>query len=273
MPISRMTLGIAVFLLIAISWCDAQIANGQTQDAAVAEGPRTIVARWLELHRTGNRNESSALTTGTDYHRAHFLLPFGRDTGVRVARSLGSQRVAAVVTSVLKEVDNGEQVLLFWLVQRDGVWRIDKSDSFERRVVDERLRGFLEAEDVNWHVQCDELLGNWEAGPCRPPGARGVACGSRLQLGDDNRYRLAVDGPAGHIPEYDMQGKWEVADGQIMLTHQDRLNVCRVVWMADKLLIIETLNNRGEATGDTRYERSVPAQDRSDAVGNELDQN
>jgi hypothetical protein len=49
---------------------------------------------------------------------------------------------------------------LSWLVRRDGAWRINKSDSFERQVVDERLRGFLEARDVRWHVQRGQLVGH-----------------------------------------------------------------------------------------------------------------
>jgi hypothetical protein len=221
----------------------------------------------------GNRDEASALTTGSDYHRAHVLLTSKRDTSVRIERSLGNERAAAVVTSALDDGRDGERVMLFWLVRGDGAWRMNKSDSLERRVVDERLRGFLEAGDVRWHVQRSQLLGNWEAGPCRPPGGNGVACGSRLQLGDDNRYRLTVDGPGGHVPEYDMQGKWQLANGEIVLSYQDRLHVCRVVWMADNLLVIEPLERTGEATGDARYERADLAQDRPDAVGGEPDQN
>jgi hypothetical protein len=273
MPTSQITLGVVVFLLTAISWRDAPLADAQTPDAAPAEGPRAVVARWLELHRTSNRDEASALTTGSDYHRAHVLLPSKRDTGVRVERSLGNQRAAAVVTSELDDARDGERVLLFWLVRRDGAWRINKSDSFERRVVDERLRGFLEAGDVRWHVQRGQLLGRWEAGPCRLPGVAWAACGSRLRLDDDNRYRLSADGPGGPVPEADKQGKWRVANGQILLSHQNRLYVCRVAWIADNLLVIEPLDKRGGGKGTARYERADAAQDRPDAVEGELDQN
>ena len=273
MPTSQITLGVVVFLLTAISWRDAPLADAQTPDAAAAEGPRAVVARWLELHRTGNRDEASALTTGSDYHRAHVLLHSKRDTGVRVERSLGNQRAAAVVTSALDDARDGERVLLFWLVRRDGAWRINKSDSFERRVVDERLRGFLEAGDVRWHVQRGQLVGRWESGACRLPGVAWIACGSRLQLDDDNRYRLVAYGPGGAVPEADKQGKWRVANGQILLSHQNRLYVCRVAWIADKLLVIEPLDKRGEGKGPARYERADAAQDRPDAVEGELDQN
>ena len=266
MHTSQITLGVVVFLSTAISWRDAPLANAQTPDAAAAEGPRAVVARWLEVHRTGNRNEASALTTGSDYHRAHVLLPSNRDTGVRVARSLGNQRAAAVVTSALDDDHDGKRVLLFWLVRRDGAWRINNSDSFEKRVVDERLRGFLQAGDVRWHVQRGQLVGRWEAGPGRPPGkVAGIPCGIQLELDDDNRYRLAVDGPGGAVPEYDMQGKWRVANGQILLSHQDRLYVCRVAWIADNLLVIEPLDKRGEGKGEARYERADAARDRPDA--------
>lgn len=267
MPACQTTLAAIVLLLTAISSQGVLLADDHPRDAAAAASPRAVVARWLELHRTGNRDEASALTTGSDYHRAHVLLPSKRDTGVRVERSLGNQRAAAVVTSALDDARDGERVLLFWLVRRDGAWRINKSDSFERRVVDERLRGFLEAGDVRWHVQRGQLVGRWEAGPCRLPGVAWIACGSRLQLDDDNRYRLAADGPGGPVPEADKQGKWRVANGQILLSHQNRLYVCRVAWIADNLLVIEPLDGKGRA----RYERTDAAQDRPDVVKGELD--
>ena len=267
MATSQTTLAVIAFLLIGISSQNVSLGDDHPPDAAAAEGPRAVVARWLELHRTGKRDEASALTTGSDYHRAHVLLPSKRDTGVRVERSLGNQRAAAVVTSALDDARDGERVLLFWLVRRDGAWRINKSDSFERRVVDERLRGFLEAGDVRWHVQRGQLVGRWEAGPCRLPGVAWIACGSRLQLDDDNRYRLVAYGPGGSAPEGDMQGKWRVANGQILLSHQNRLYVCRVAWIADNLLVIEPLNGKGRA----KYDRTEAALDRPEAVEGKLD--
>ena len=267
MPASQTTLAAIVLLLAAISSQDVLSADDHPRDSAVAKSPRAVVAHWLELHRTGKRDEASALTTGSDYHRAHVLLPSKRDTGVRVERSLGNQRAAAVVTSALDDARDGERVLLFWLVRRDGAWRINKSDSFERRGVDERLRGFLEAGDVRWHVQRGQLVGRWEAGPCRLPGVAWIACGSRLQLDDDNRYRLVADGPGGPVPEADKQGKWRVANGQILLSHQDRLYVCRVAWMADNLLVIEPLDGKGRA----EYDRTEAALDWPETVESKLD--
>ncbi len=92
MPASQTTLGAIVFLLTAISWQDAPLAEAQSPDATAAESPQAVAARWLELHRTGNRDEASALTTGSPDPRARYLLPSKRDTGVRVERSLGSER-------------------------------------------------------------------------------------------------------------------------------------------------------------------------------------
>lgn len=267
MPSSYIKLTVVLFLSVANPWQCTPNAYTQTPDAAAAEGPRAIVARWLEAHRTGNRDEASALTTGSDYHRAHVLLPSNHDTGVRVTRSLGNERVAAVVTSALDDGRDGKRALLFWLVRRDGAWRINKSDSFELRAVDDRLRGFLEAEDVWWHVERARLVGDWKAGPGRPPGEdRPFACGILLQLHDDNRYRLTFVGPAGPDPEYGMQGEWRVANGQIVLSCQDRLHSCRIVWMTDNSLDIEPLDNKGEVTGCARYERAIAAQDQHDAA-------
>ena len=129
-----------VFLVTAISSHDSTLVADETADAATGETPRAVVARWLQLHRTGNSDEASTLTTGSLYHRAASLLPSTRDTGVRVARSLGNERAAAVVTTSLDDARAGERVLLFWLVRRDSAWRINKSDSENRQVVDERLR-------------------------------------------------------------------------------------------------------------------------------------
>lgn len=191
MPNFRSFFFVVVFVT-TISSPDTPLLVGETEVAATLETPRAVVVRWLRLHRTGNSDEAAALTTGTYCHRAATLLPSKRDTGVRVARSLGNERAAAVVTTKLDDSGDQERVLLFWLVRRDGVWRINKSDKESRRVVDERLRGFLEAGDVRWYVRRGQLLGQWETGPCTPPIIGGVACGSRLELGDDNRYRLAA---------------------------------------------------------------------------------
>ena len=152
MPAFRNILAV-VFLLTAISFIGATRAETETPDAASAETPSGIVARWLTLHRMGDRQKASALTSGSRDHRADVLLPSKRDTGVRVARSLGNERAAAVVTTKLENDVDDERVLLFWLVRRDGVWRINKSYRESNRVVDERLRGFLEAGNVRWYVQ------------------------------------------------------------------------------------------------------------------------
>ena len=267
MTTSQTTLAVIAFLLIGISSQNVSLGDDHPPDAAAAESPRAVVARWLELHRTGNRDEASALTTGSDYHRAHVLLPSKRDTGVRVERSLGNQRAAAVVTSALDDARDGERVLLFWLVRRDGAWRINKSDSFERRVVDERLRGFLEAGDVRWHVQRGQLVGHWEAGPCRLPGVAWIACGSRLQLDDDNRYRL-VAWRAWRPGSRGRQAR-EMAGSQRPnpAVTSKSAHVCRVAWIADNLLVIEPLDGKGRA----EYERTDAAQDRPEAVEGELD--
>jgi len=215
--------------------------------------PRAVVTRWLELHRTGKRDEATALTAGSSAHRADVLLPSTRDTGVRVARSLDNGRVAAVVTSSLDGARDGDSVLLFWLARQDGAWRINKSDSIERRVVDERLRGFLEAGNVRWHVQCDQLLGHWESGPCRPPGMDGItACGSRLQLWDDNRYRLLSWGPGAPDPEDIIQGEWQVASDRILLSHQDRTYECPVSWMGKGQLEIASADGKIHAAYESK---------------------
>lgn len=245
----------AVVFVTTISSPDTPLLAGETEVAATLETPRAVVARWLRLHRTGNSDEAAALTTGTYYHRAATLLPSKRDTGVRVARSLGNERAAAVVTTKLDDAGDDERVLLFWLVRRDGVWRINKSDKESKRVVDERLRGFLEAGDVRWYVRRGQLLGQWEAGPCTPPIIGGVACGSRLELGDDNRYRLAAWGPGRppNVFEGDnvKHGVWRSTTDRILMSHQGQTHESRIVWLADNLLVVQSPDGRGRAT----YER------------------
>ena len=245
---------VVLLLFTVISWREPLPAAEKREDAA--QSPRAVVARWLELHRTGKRDEALALTTGSPNHRADVLLSSKRDTGVRVARSLGNLRVAAVVTSSRNDARDTREVLLFWLVRRDGAWRINKSGSFKRAVVDDRLRGFLEAGDVRWHVQRDQLLGSWEADACMPPGSDGVtACGSRLQFVDDNRYRLVYWGPGAPDPEDVMQGKWRIANDKILLPHQDRTYECVVTWLGDDQLPIESADGKIRAV----YERTIAA--------------
>lgn len=230
-----------VLILTALAPVASHAKDGAT---VVPDDPRAVVARWLELHRTGKRDDASALTTGTAKHRANLLLPFNRDTGVRVERSLGNKRVAAVVTGTLNDPRDGERVLLFWLIRRDGNWRINKSNSLEKRAADDRLRGFLEAGDVRWHVQRKQLVGNWKAAACRPPGFNWLACGCDLQLKDDSRYRLLSYGPGGPDPEGVMQGKWRIAEGKILLSHRDRTFECIVTWTSPDQFEIESADGK-----------------------------
>ena len=235
--------------------------KAEISDADSGETPRAVVARWLQLHRTGNRDEASVLTTGSRFHRADVLLSPKRDEGVRVARSLGNGRAAAVVTTSPDEAGDAEQVLLFWLVRRDGVWRINKSDMENKQVVDERLRGFLESGDVRWEVQRGQLLGRWEAGAGDPPIIVGVECGSRLQLGNDNRYQLYAWGPFPPASDFDgddvLQGVWRLADDRILMSHQGQTHESRIVWLADNLLVLESADGSGRAT----YKREHAASD------------
>ncbi len=234
-----------VFLAMStIAWQDTPLADESPSAVTAKEFPRSVVAGWLELHRTGQQDAAAALTTGNPHHQARHLLPATRVAGVHVVQSLGNARAAAVVTSALEDSPGGEQVLLFWLVRSQGHWRINKSESLERRIADERLRGFLEAGDVRWHVRRDELLGQWESGPCRPPAFPGIACGSRLKLNEDSQFRLAVWGPAGPPEDAEgdeiKEGKWQLTDGTILLSHQQEAYECRVVWMEDNLLVLES---------------------------------
>ena len=254
MPSPPSKLVVVLLLFTVISWREPLPAAEKREDAA--QSPRAVVARWLELHRTGKRDQASALTTGSPNHRADVLLSSKRDTGVRVARSLGNERAAAVVTNSRGDARDAQEVLLFWLVRRDGAWRINKSDSFKRAVVDERLRGFLEAGDVRWHVQRDQLLGSWEAQACLPPGSDGItACASQLQLDKHNRYRLKFWGPGGAVPAYDAQGKWRIASDKILLSRQDRNYESVVTWLGDDQLAIESADGRIRAV----YERTIAA--------------
>lgn len=199
MPTSQITPGILLFLLTATLWWDAPLADAQTLDADA--GPQAVVARWLELHRAGNRDEASALTTGTQDHRANVLLSSRRAADVRVERSLGNERAAAVVTNALDDSRDGERVLLFWLARRDGAWRINKSDLFERKVVDERLRGFLEAEDVRWHVPRDQLQAAGSPVPAdRPESVESLPAAVGFNSMTTTIFGLRPGARADHIP-------------------------------------------------------------------------
>ena len=237
-------------LVLVLAALDLETSRAQDGADIMPNEPRIVVARWLELHRTGQREAASALTTGSLDHRANVLLPTTRDTGVRVARSLGNERVAAVVTGSLEDSRDGERVLLFWLVRQDHGWRINKSNSFEKQVVDERLRGFWEAGDARWHVGRDQVIGNWEAGPCYPPGTRGVACGRALQLVGDGTYKQLHWGPGGPDLDGVMQGEWRIVDGAIVLSREDQTLECVVTWLDDGQLEIASSDGSAQVTYD-----------------------
>ena len=240
------------FLLTVTSWFDSTQVKADISGTASGKTSRAIVARWLELHRMGDRDEASALTTGSRFHRADVLLSPKRSEGVRIARSLDNGRAAAVVTTSPDETSDGEQVLLFWLVHRDGVWRINKSDMENMQVVDERLRGFMESGDVRWDVQRHQLLGRWEAEAGDPPLIVGVECGSRLQLDKDNHYQLYAWGPGPPANDFDadevLRGVWRLTNDRILMSYQGKTDESRIVWLSDNLMILESVDGSGQAT-------------------------
>jgi len=221
----------------AIACTDNSLAV-QASDPATVETPRAVVAKWLELHRTGKRDAAALLARDTIDHRARYELSSKRDTGVRVARALGNEQVTAVVTTALPP--ERKRVLLFWLQRDNRAWRIAKSYSLPRKTADERLRGFLESGDVRWHVRRQDVVGLWTSGPCTLPGDRQGGCGSRFQLGKDNRYKLVSWGPAGPQEEEEgdhvVRGRWRMANGAVLLSHNKQTYEYKVYWMADNRL-------------------------------------
>ncbi len=250
--------GTVFFLLTVTSWLDFTQVKADILGAAKGVTPRVVVARWLELHQMGKRDQAAALTTGSRFHRADVLLSPKSGVSVRVTRSLDNGRAAAVVTALPDKTGDGQPVLLFWLVQRDGVWRINKSDIESMQVVNERLRGFMESGDVRWDVQRHQLLGRWEAGAGDPPLIVGVECGSRLQLDKDNHYQLYAWGPFPPANDFEadevLRGVWRLAKDRILMSYQDKTDESRIVWLAENLMVLESADGSGHAT----YKREHP---------------
>jgi len=239
----------ARLLLIVLGCASLELitspANAQAPAGAAATSPAAVVSRWLDLHRAKKENEADALTVGNGRHRAkHFLAP--SETGVRVERSLGNEHAAAVVTTNVETTHKEEEVLLFWLVRREGVWKINKSDIAERSVADEQLRGFFENGDVRWHVRKSDLLSKWESGPSHPPGI-GQVCGSRLILSDDNQYQLGTWGPAaprGELGDEVESGTWQLKDGVLLISRAKQTWECPIVWFTPYEFHIESADGK-----------------------------
>jgi len=53
----RFTLRTLVFFSVAILWHPAPQANAQSPEGRTPESPASVVAHWLELHRTGERDK------------------------------------------------------------------------------------------------------------------------------------------------------------------------------------------------------------------------
>lgn len=242
----------AVFLVNVTVWFGFTLVKAETLSSGAVKTPRAVVERWLELHRTGKRDDASMLTTGSRFHRADALLSPSRDEGVRVACAVDNGRAAAVVATRPDDANEGNQGLLFWLVRRDGDWVINKSDIENKQVVKERLRGFLESGDVHWDVQRHQLLGLWEADAGTAPIVVGIACGSRIHLDSDNRYQVYAWGPyppeTGFESDEVLRGSWRLDDDRIHMLHQGKVHQSRIVWLMDNLLTLESMTGEGRAT-------------------------
>lgn len=243
-PLSRLRLVLAATLCGLL----AMPARGQDGSGEPKEDtPQAVVARWLELARGGQRQRAERLTTGLSAHRAIHYLPRNEGTVVVPQRSLGNDRSAAVVTNSVKRGAEGDRVFLFWLVRRDGAWKINKSSWELLEKAELQLRGFLEADGVHWHVERADLLGVWESGPGCPPSGGGVACGNRLNLGADGRYELSMWGPGGPDPSEIEQGRWRLADGRVLLTVGQQEHHCRIGWWDDDQMVLESSDGKGHA--------------------------
>ena len=177
-----------------------EVNSGESKSPEISDagrqtdGPRTVVAKWMDLVLADNIRDSWALTTKSKGLNAQHDLPRLRNKDkVRVVRSLGNESVAVVVTNTVKHFSSGvDRAFAFWLVRRDGSWLINMSYIDEPKSIEEQLRGFLMGGGVKWRVTDDDLVGIWLAGPGAPGGVGGITCGSRFQLEDNGRFTLEM---------------------------------------------------------------------------------
>lgn len=222
------------------------------------DGPRIVVARWIDLLLANNLSDSWTLTTKSKSLNAHHDLPRSRNKNeIGVERSLGNESVAVVVTNTVKHLNSGrDRAFAFWLVRRDGAWLINLSYVDDPKNIEEQLRGFLMGGDAQWRVTRDDIVGTWLAGPGGPGGVGPIACGSRFHLDDDGSFTLEAWGPAGPDGGIEVQrGTWRLEGDRIIREQDQQRLVSRISWVgADSLILQPADRELGDGKFGTHYD-------------------
>ena len=225
-------------------------------DAAEPDSPVEVVKQWLAFHREDNPKGAVGLTTGSHY--IHSPKNFAKTK--QSVRCLGNQHSAAVITNPAEPSQEDPPVLICWLVRPNSSWKIHKSQTLKLSVVNQQLRGYLEAGNVHWNIPPSDLHGAWSTGPCHPPWATGVVCGNQIDFEKDT-CRLTDWGPAGPPPEEFRNAKphsrWRLWNGNIVFTRpaENDKFVVRIAWWEENRLELELLNDDGYGAASIEYDR------------------
>jgi hypothetical protein len=221
--------------------------------------PSAVVTEWLDLVLANHLDDARLLTTKSEnLSPCRDLQEMRNKKQLQVERSLGNEAVTVVVTNTVKYPESGrDRALAFWLVQRDGAWRIHRSYFDDPKNIEEQLRGFLMAGNAQWRVMRKDVAGIWLAGPGRPCGVGSMACGSRLRLADDGSCVLEAWGPGGPDDGMTVQrGTWRLDGDKIIREQNEQRLVSRITWVGHESLILQSGDHElGDAKFGTQYNR------------------
>lgn len=201
--------------------------------------------------------QATGLTAQHDFPRQ------STDREIRVERSLGNESVAAVVTNAFSvDAPKQERAFVFWLVRRDGSWLINTSYRDDPNNIEEQLRGFALGGGARWHVSEADVVGTWVAGPGRPGGRHGLACGSLYQLKNDGTYRLEMWGPFGPDDAEIEVGTWQLVQDRIVSSHDKQTAVALIAWIGPEgTLVLQGVDDQPrDGTFGTTYQREQSAE-------------
>ncbi len=238
-------------------------ATARQHDLANADGPGSIVTKWMHLLLEGNSNASRALTTNrVELHAQHDFPRLQNKDEFRVERVLGNASVAVAVTNSIQHAKTGNEIAFaFWLVQSNGAWLIDMSYVDHPENIEQQLSGLYMGGGVHWHVSDEELTGVWLAGPGPAGGVGEQACGSEMLLHAGGSFALEAWGPAGRDGGVETRrGTWRRKGDRIILMQDGQTSVSRVSWMgADAIVLQPADRNLRDGKYGTHYVRQKSA--------------
>lgn len=226
-------------------------AQGADSDTATDQ-PRKVVAEFLRLVKASHQPNAdpkdiwNLTTRARNVSWSLTLMDFMEHDQIHPVHQLGNAEQAMVFSAPFKNNSDQERVFYAILLKRDGKWLINEDELSTPEAVKGMVQGFLLNPGVKFHVQPEELIGEW-----------GFPCASTLAFRSNGTGVRIIEGPSG-VPERPERFRWEVSGDTLVSHWKDRTETEVITWMMDDAFRTRGKDSETEGSYD-RNNRVPPA--------------